>query len=253
MKSETIILKTREEIERLRRSNLIVAEILEVLKQHVAPGVSTMELERLTEEEIKKRGAVAAFKGYRGYPYCLCTSVNEEVVHGMPSPKKVLKEGDILSIDFGVVYDGFYGDAAVTLPVGGISDEARRLLRTAQESLELAIEKARPGNRLLDISAAVQSRVEAEGFSVVRDFVGHGIGRSLHEPPQVPNFGVPGMGVRLKEGMVLAIEPMINAGACDVVVLDDGWTAVTADGSLSAHFEHSVAVTEDGPYVLSRL
>ncbi len=253
MNTKTIILKTREEIERLRKSNLIVAEILEVLKKEVAPGVCTMDLERITEEELKKRGAAAAFKGYRGYPFCLCTSVNEEVVHGMPSPEKVLKDGDILSIDFGVLCDGYYGDAAVTLPVGRISGEARRLLNTAERSLDRAIDMARPGKRLLDISAAVQSCVEAEGFSVVRDFVGHGIGRSLHEPPQVPNFGVPGMGVRLKEGMVLAIEPMINAGSCDVVILDDGWTAVTADGSLSAHFEHSVAITEDGPYVLSRL
>lgn len=237
----------------MRTSNLIVAEILEVLKGSVRPGIATMDLECIADAEIKRRGARSAFKGYRDYPYCLCTSVNSEVVHGMPSAKRMLKEGDILSIDFGVLHDGFYGDSAITVPVGAVSKEAMRLIKVTAESLENAIEAAREGNRLMDISHAVQSHVEAAGFSVVRDFVGHGIGRELHEPPQVPNFGAPGRGVRLKAGMVLAIEPMINMGASDVKVLEDGWTAVTVDGGLSAHFEHTVAITAKGPYVLSRL
>ena len=237
----------------MRTANLIVAEILEALKGSVKPGIATMDLERITEMEIKRRGARSAFKGYRDYPFCLCTSVNSEVVHGMPSAKRMLKEGDILSIDFGVLHDGFYGDSAITVPVGAVSKEAMRLIKVTAESLENAIEAAREGNRLMDISHAVQSHVEAAGFSVVRDFVGHGIGRELHEPPQVPNFGAPGRGVRLKAGMVLAIEPMINMGASDVKVLEDGWTAVTVDGGLSAHFEHTVAITAKGPYVLSRL
>jgi methionyl aminopeptidase len=249
--SEVIVLKSPAEIEKLRRANLVVAEILEALKEDVRPGVATIELERVCEEELGRRKARPAFKGYRDYPFCLCTSVNEQVVHGMPS-KRELAEGDILSIDVGVYLDGYYGDAAVTLPVGDISEEARRLLHVTSTALDKAIEAAREGNRLLDISAAIQRYTEAEGFSVVRDFVGHGIGRELHEPPQVPNFGTPGRGVRLKEGMVLAIEPMINAGGGEVRVLDDGWTAVTSDGKLSAHFEHSVAITSAGPLVLSR-
>lgn len=237
----------------MRKANLIVAEILEILSQSVKPGASTMDLERVAEAETKRRRVRPAFKGYRGYPFCLCTSVNDEVVHGMPSKSKLLAEGDIVSIDFGVLHEGFYGDSAVTVPVGAISKDAQRLLRVTAESLERAIAAAREGNRLTDISHAVQACVEAEGFSVVRDFVGHGIGRQLHEPPQVPNFGMPGRGIRLKSGMVLAIEPMINMGGSDVKVLDDGWTAVTADKSLSAHFEHTVAITPAGPYVLSRL
>lgn len=250
---DAIILKSPEEIERMRGANLIVAEILQVLCEKVMPGVSTMDLEAAAERETKKRGAVPAFKGYSGYPWCLCTSLNSEVVHGMPSGKKVLKEGDILSMDFGVLYNGFYGDSAVTVPVGRVSDEARRLIDVTAASLDRAIEAAQPGNQLADISVAVQGYVEGEGFSVVRDFVGHGIGRSLHEPPQVPNFGVPGTGIRLEPGMVLAIEPMINAGRYETKVLADGWTAVTVDGRLSAHFEHTVAVTEKGPDVLSKL
>lgn len=250
---DSVILKTSDEIESMRRSSLVVAEVLRYLRDKVKPGATTMDLERLAEAEAKRLGARPAFKGYRGYPFCLCTSVNNEIVHGMPSVKKLLKDGDILSIDFGVLLDGFYGDAAITVAVGNIGEEPKRLMSVTEASLYDAIEMARPGNRLSDISAAVQSRVEAEGFSVVRDFVGHGIGRSLHEAPQVPNFGIPGRGVRLKAGMVLAIEPMINFGGYGVRVLDDGWTAVTADGSLSAHFEHTVAVTEEGPYVLSRL
>ena len=199
-----------------------------------------------------KEKARSAFKGYNGYPAVLCTSVNEEVVHGIPSGR-VLREGDILSLDFGAIYDDYYGDAAITLPIGRTSEEAERLLRVAEEALYLAIDQARPGNRLQDISAAVQGHVESHGFSVVRDFVGHGIGQRLHEKPQIPNFGEAGRGVRLKPGMTLAIEPMINAGGYEVRVLQDGWTAVTQDGSLSAHFEHSVAVTENGPYILSKL
>lgn len=249
---EAIILKSPDEIESMRRAGVVVAEVLEVLKGKVRPGATTLDLEEIAEEETRKRKASPAFKGYRGYPFCLCTSVNSEVVHGMPS-KKVLKEGDIVSIDYGSFVEGFYGDAAVTVPVGRVSEEAARLVRVTEESLAKAVEAAREGNRLLDISSAVQSHVEPQGFSVVRDFVGHGIGRELHEPPQVPNFGVPGRGVKLKAGMVLAIEPMINSGGWAVKVLEDGWTAVTADGKLSAHFEHTVAITPDGPRVLTKL
>jgi len=252
LRKEAIILKSRDEIEKLRKSNIIVAEVLEILKENVMPGIATMDLERIAGEELEKRKVMSAFKGYNGYPYCLCTSINEEVVHGMPSERRVLKEGDIISIDFGVCHSGYYGDAAFTVPVGKISPEAKRLIDAAAECLERAISSARVGNRLHDISSAIQSHAEKEGYSVVRTFVGHGIGRELHEPPQVPNFGLPGTGIRLKEGMVLAIEPMINQGGSEVKVLTDGWTAVTADGSLSAHFEHSVAITQDGPFVLSR-
>jgi len=249
---EAIILKSPEEIQVMRRAGVAVAEVLAILKSKVRPGVTTLDLEKIAEEETKKRKAVPAFKGYRGYPYCLCTSVNEQVVHGMPS-KMALKDGDILSIDFGVRIDGFYGDSAVTLPVGKVTEEASLLMRVTEESLARAIEAAKVGGRLMDVSSAVQTHVESFGFSVVREFVGHGIGRELHEPPQVPNFGTPGTGVRLKEGMVLAIEPMINAGGWAIRVLEDGWTAVTADGRLSAHFEHTVAITPEGPLVLSRL
>jgi len=252
LRKDPIILKSPAEIDLMRRSSVIVAEVLSVLRGSVAPGVTTLDLEAIALEESARRGAKPAFKGYRGYPYCLCTSVNSEVVHGMPSVN-ALQEGDILSIDFGVLSNGFYGDSAITVPVGRVSAEAERLIRVTEASLDAAIEKARVGNHLSDVSAAVQNCVEAEGFSVVREFVGHGIGRELHEPPQVPNFGYPGRGIKLKAGMVLAIEPMINSGGYAVKVLDDGWTAVTVDGSLSAHFEHTVAITDDGPYVLSRL
>jgi methionyl aminopeptidase len=249
---EAIILKSPDEIKAMRAAGAVVAEVLDVLKANVRPGVTTLDLEKIAEEETKKRKAKPAFKGYRGYPFCLCTSVNSEVVHGMPS-KKTLTEGDIVSIDYGAMVDGFYGDAAVTVPVGTVSEDAARLMRVTEESLGKAIEAAREGARLQDISFAVQSHVEPHGFSVVREFVGHGIGRELHEPPQVPNFGIPGRGVRLKAGMVLAIEPMINAGGWAVKVLSDGWTAVTADGKLSAHFEHSVAITPEGPLVLTKI
>lgn len=249
---ERIILKSAPDIEKMRRSNRVVAEILQEVKAAVKPGVKTRALDELAEALLKKHRARSAFKGYNGYPAVLCTSVNEEVVHGIPSDR-VLREGDLLSLDFGAVCDDYYGDAAITVPVGVVSEEAQRLLRVTEESLYKAIEQARPGKHVGDISAAVQRHVESQGFSAVRDFVGHGIGKFMHERPQVPNFGIPGRGVRLKAGMTLAIEPMINAGGYEVVVLDDGWTAVTRDRSLSAHFEHSVAVTENGPVILSQL
>ena len=249
---ERIILKSPQEIEKMRYANRIVAEILQEVKAAARPGMKTRELDELAAGLLEKRRSRSAFKGYNGYPAVLCTSVNEEVVHGIPSDR-VLEEGDILSLDFGAVFDDYYGDAAITVPVGTITEEARRLLRVTEEALYKGIEKACPGNHVGDISAAVQRHVESQGFSAVRDFVGHGIGRFMHERPQVPNFGVPGRGVRLKAGMTLAIEPMINAGGYAVVVLDDGWTAVTKDRSLSAHFEHSVAITENGPYILSQL
>jgi methionyl aminopeptidase len=249
---ERIILKSPQEIERMRSSNRIVAEILQKVAAAVRPGVKTRALNALAEALLRRYKARSAFKGYNGYPAVLCTSVNEEVVHGIPS-ERVLQEGDILSLDFGAVRDDYYGDAAVTVPVGTISEEARRLLRVTEEALGKAIEQARPGNHVGDISAAIQGHVESRGFSAVRDFVGHGIGKFMHEKPQIPNFGLPGRGVRLRSGMILAIEPMINAGGYAVEVLEDGWTAVTRDRSLSAHFEHSVAVTENGPDILSQL
>lgn len=247
-----IVLRSRDEIEKMRESNVIVAEILAHLTRLVAPGVSTLELDKKSEELCHAKKAKPAFKGYRGYPYSLCASVNEQIVHGFPN-NRPLQEGDILSLDFGVLFDGYYGDAAITLPVGGISKTAAKLLKVTEESLYRAIEKAYADNRLSDISHAVQKHVEAAGFSVVRHFVGHGIGRELHEDPQVPNFGPPGKGLRLKPGMVLAIEPMVNAGGYDVEILDDGWTAVTKDRSLSAHFEHTIAITDNGPDILSAL
>jgi len=247
-----VILKSRQEIEKMRQSNVLVAVILEELKKKIKPGVKTIELDRLSEELALKKGARPAFKGYRGYPYSLCTSVNSEVVHGMPSERE-LKEGDIVSLDFGILRGGYYGDAAVTLPVGEITPAAKRLLRVTEEALYRGIEEVRAGNRIGDVSAAIQGHVEAAGFSVVRDLVGHGIGKSLHEDPQVPNYGTSGRGIELKSGMVFAIEPMVNEGTYRVDILRDGWTVVTADGKLSAHFEHSVAVTDNGPDILSRL
>jgi methionyl aminopeptidase len=247
-----IILKSRSEIEKMRKSNAIVAVILEELRKKIRPGVKTIELDRLSEELALKKGARPAFKGYRGYPYSLCASVNSEVVHGMPSDKE-LKEGDIVSLDFGILNDGYYGDAAVTVPVGEITPAAKRLLRVTEEALYRGIAEVKAGNRIGDISAAIQGHVEASGYSVVRDLVGHGIGKSLHEDPQVPNYGSSGRGVELKPGMVFAIEPMVNEGTYRVEILRDGWTVVTADGKLSAHFEHSVAITENGPVILSRI
>ena len=247
---DMVILKLPDEIEKLRTSNLIVAEILCELREKVKPGVTTRELDRMSKELSHKRRVRPAFKGYRGYPFALCTSVNGEVVHGMPSERPLIS-GDILSLDFGVDYKGYFGDAAITVPVGPVSVKAQRLMRATEESLYDAIHQARAGNRLGDVSAAVQQRVEADGFSVIRDFVGRGSGRSLHEEPQIPNYGVGGRGIELRPGMVLAIEPMVNEGSYRIKVLPDGWTVVTEDGKLSAHFEHSVAITENGPDILS--
>jgi len=248
-----IILKTPDEIALMAKASRVVAEALEVLKSAAKPGVTTDELDRLAEAEIRSRGALPAFKGYRNYPKTLCVSVNEQVVHGIPS-KRVLKDGDIVGLDLGAIVGGFYGDSAVTIAVGRIDEKAAALVRVTEESLSLAIQQARVGNRLSDISHAVQQHVEAAGYSVVTEFVGHGIGRQLHEEPQVPNYGKPGQGPRLQPGMVLAIEPMVNMGGSAVRVLDDRWTAVTVDGSLSAHFEHTIAIQPSGPaLVLSRL
>lgn len=244
--------KSHSELEKMRRSGHIVRQVLEMVSAMVAAGVSTMDLERAAEEKIKELGAKPAFKGYHDYPCVLCTSVNNEIIHGIPSEKRVLKEGDIVSIDCGVVLDGYYGDAAITVPVGGsLKPELKKLLDVTETSLKRAIQEVRLGKTLGDIGAAVQEYVEANGFSVVREFVGHGIGTRLHEEPQVPNFGVRGHGTRLREGMVLAIEPMVNIGKPEARVLNDKWTAVTVDGSYSAHFEHCVAVTRNGPVVLT--
>ena len=247
-----IVLKSQREIERMRVSGRIVAEVLEGLRSLVHPGVTTYELDHYASVEAQKRNAKCAFSGYNKYPSSLCCSPNNQVVHGLPN-KEPLKSGDILSLDFGVIYDEFYGDAAVTIPVGEVSDAAKKLIAATEESLYAAINMAVSGNRLGDVSSAVQSYVECRGYSVVRDFVGHGIGRSLHEDPQIPNYGFSGKGVRLKPGMVLAIEPMINEKSFEVKVLNDNWTVVTCDGGLSAHFEHTVAITENGPEILTRI
>ena len=245
-----IVYRSRNEMETMDRCNRVVTAILASLARMVAPGITTMDLEHAADRMCREARVKPAFKGYRGYPCVLCASVNEEVVHGIPSPKKVLREGDIVGLDFGVVMDGYYGDAAITVPVGRVSPPARDLMRVTRESLDRGIAMARVGNRLSDVSAAIQEHVESRGYSVVREFVGHGIGTSLHEDPQVPNYGTPGMGPLLKEGLVLAIEPMVNAGRPEVRVQSDGWTASTIDGSLSAHFERSVAITQDGPWIL---
>lgn len=247
-----IILKSHQEIEKIRQACLIAADVLQGVRDLVRPGVTTMELDEFAERLIRQAGARPAFKGYRGYPRTICTSVNDQIVHGIPSRGVTLKDGDIISIDVGTILDGYFGDAAVTIPVGQVAADADSLIRTTEESLLRGIGAAEVGNRLYDISYAIQSCAEAKGFSVVRDFVGHGIGRDLHEDPQVPNFGARGQGPRLRAGMVLAIEPMINAGGSATVVREDGWTAVTADGSLSAHFEHTVAITDAGPQILTK-
>ncbi len=235
----------------MRRAGQVVREVLELVRSQVKPGATTLDLENSAAARLAELGVKAAFKGYHGFPCVLCTSVNSEVVHGIPSPKRVLKEGDIVSVDFGVVVDGYYGDAAITVPVGAIDPDAARLLAVTEASLQAGIAAVRPGATLGDVGAAVQGVVEAGGFSVVRDFVGHGIGVHMHEDPQVPNFGQRGRGMKLRTGMVIAIEPMVNAGKADVKVLGDGWTAVAADGSMSAHFEHTVAVTATGARVLT--
>ena len=247
-----VVLKSSEEIEKMRRAGRVVREVLELVRSHVKPGATTHDLERVAEAHIAALGAKPAFKGYHGFPCVLCTSVNSEVVHGIPSRKRVLKEGDIVSVDCGAVVDGYFGDAAITVPVGErIAASTAELLRVTEASLRAGIAAVKPGATLGDIGAAVQEVVESHGFSVVRDFVGHGIGSNMHEEPQVPNFGEAGRGMKLRAGMVIAIEPMVNVGKPEVRVLKDGWTAVTDDGSMSAHFEHTVAVTDTGARILT--
>jgi methionyl aminopeptidase len=247
-----IILKSKSEIEKMAIACHIVAEVLEMLVRTVRPGLTTLELDAFAERSIRTRGGVPAFKGYRGFPNTLCVSLNEQVVHGIPS-KRRLRTGDIIGLDLGAKWEGYYGDAAVTIPVGQIPSETECLLTTAREALYMGVNEVRPGKHLSDISHAIQRYAETRGYSVVRAFVGHGIGTALHEEPQVPNFGPPGRGPRLKAGMVLAIEPMVNIGHADVEILDDGWTVVTADGQLSAHFEHTVAITDEGGQILTAL
>jgi len=251
-----ISLKSAREIEIMRRANVIVAEVLQELKKRVAPGVTTLELDAIAEEFTLKKNAIPAFKGYnvagRIYPRCLCASVNDEIVHGIPS-NRALREGDIIGLDYGVIYEGFYGDSAITVGVSKVSEEAQRLMDVTEQSLYRGIEELVDGKRLGDLGAVVQRIAESAGYSVVRAFVGHGIGKKLHEEPPVPNYGEPDRGLRLKEGMVLAIEPMVNAGSYEVEIKEDGWTAVTKDGRLAAHFEHSVAITKNGTYILSQL
>jgi methionyl aminopeptidase len=253
MSSPQVEIKSADEIAIMRDAGRIVAEILDELERAVAPGVSTWDLDQLSEDLIYKKGAKPAFKGYLGFPSCLCASINYEVVHGIPSKKRKLAEGDLMKLDFGVIYRGYFGDSARTVPVGKVTTEAQELIDATRESLAKGIEQMVAGNRLGDIGHAVQKHVEAKGFSVVRDFVGHGIGKKLHESPQVPNFGLPSTGMKLRPGYVLAIEPMVNVGTHKVEVLDDDWTAVTLDRKLSAHFEHTIVVTENGPEVLTRL
>lgn len=250
---DKIVRKSPEEIEKMRRSGQLVRQVLNHVKGLVAPGATTMDLEKAADKLIADLGAKPAFKGYYGYPCVLCTSVNEEIVHGIPSEKRVLKAGDIVSVDCGVVLDGYYGDAAITVPVGEtLTEELKKLLNVTEASLYKGIEQARIGNTIGHVGSAIQKHVEAAGFSVVREFVGHGIGTKLHEAPQIPNFGKKGQGVELTEGMVLAIEPMVNSGRPEAKVLGDKWTAVTLDGSYSAHFEHCVAVTKQGPMILTQ-
>lgn len=246
-----IHLRSADEIEKMHRAGLIVHEVLNTLRSSVRPGMTTMDLEKIAEEKIAGKPGHAAFKGYRGYPCVLCTSVNSEIVHGIPSPKRKLKEGDIVSIDFGMEVDGYFADSAVTVPVGKINPELQKLLDVTRDSLDRAIDKMRAGNRLGDVGHAVQSLVEENGFSVVREFVGHGIGTKMHDEPNLPNYGEPGRGARLQEGMVIAVEPMVNAGSHEVRMRDE-WVAETADGSPSAHFEHTVAITSNGPLILTR-
>lgn len=250
-----IFIKTKDEIDKMKRASEVVCEVLAMLTEQASPGVSTWDLDMMAEELTLKRGAKPAFKGYRKYPASVCFAINEEIVHGIPSKKKILKEGDILSIDFGACVDGYYSDSAVTIPIGNVSSVAEKLLKVTKEALYKGIENATPANRLLDISKSIQDHVEASGFSIITAFVGHGIGRSLHEDPQVPNFvprnGNWGKGVRLKPGMAIAIEPMVSVGRPDVEILEDMWTAVTKDGSLAAHFEHTVVIGEGGPIILT--
>ena len=247
-----ILLKSPRELALMRRAGQVLAEVTERLTAWVGPGLSTQEIDEDVENFIRARGAAPAFKGYRGFPATICVSINDEVVHGIPSPRRRVKEGDIVGLDLGCIVEGYYADCALTLAVGEVAPRVRELLDVTRDSLARAIAACWPGRRLSDVSHAVQQHVEAHGFAVVRQFVGHGIGRDLHEDPQVPNFGEPGRGPQLKPGMVLAIEPMVTMGSWEVRVLEDRWTAVTVDGSLAAHFEHTVAVTEDGPEILTR-
>ena len=247
-----IIIRSLREIEQLRKSNIIVAEVFQELKKVISPGVTTQELDRIVEKNILSKGAIPAFKGYRDFPASLCVSINEEVVHGIPGPRK-LKEGDIVSLDVGVNLHGYFGDAAMSVPVGEVDQEAKRLLEVTEKALYIGIDMAKAGNRLYDISYAIQAWVESKGFSVVREFVGHGIGKNLHEEPQIPNFGSPHQGPRLESGMVFALEPMVNEGTYEVKILSDGWTVVTADGKRSAHFEHTIAIIDGRAEILSIL
>ncbi|MCL5026610.1 MAG: type I methionyl aminopeptidase [Chloroflexi bacterium] len=249
----SIIIKSKSELARMREAGRVTATVLELLRQRIEPGISTAELDDLAYQQAIAQGAYPSFKGYHGYPASVCTSINNEVVHGIPSKSRLLKAGDIVSLDFGVVCDGFQGDAAITVPVGEVSEEVRRLLEVTEQSLAEGVRRALAGKHLSDVSWAIQSYVERHGFSVVTQYVGHGIGRSMHEDPQIPNFGPPGHGPILRPGMTLALEPMVNAGGSRTRVLSDNWTVVTEDGSLSAHFEHTVAVCEDGPEILTLL
>ena len=248
-----IILKSPRELALMRRAGRIVARVLDRFREVVRPGITTAELEEVALQIIEREGGIPSFKGYRGYPAAICASINEEVVHGIPSPKRVLKEGDIISLDVGAIYKGYHGDAAITLPVGAVSEKVQRLLEVTQGALHAGIAQAHPGNRLGDISAAIQRYVESRGFNVVREYTGHGIGQEMHEEPQIPNFGPPNRGPRLRPGMTMALEPMVTAGDWRTRTLSDGWTVVTADGSLSAHFEHTIAITDGEPEILTRL
>ncbi|MFO1519753.1 MAG: type I methionyl aminopeptidase [bacterium] len=247
-----VVIKSPEEIEKIRRASRVVAKVLSKIKDYIKPGVSTYDLDQLAEKWIRGEGALPAFKGYLGYKATLCTSINEEVVHGIPSTKRILKEGDIIGVDCGAIIEGYYGDGAYSFPVGKVSETASRLLRVTEESLDLGIAQMTSDKRLYDIGAAIQRHAESHGFSIVREYVGHGIGTKLHEEPQVPNYGEPNTGFRLKAGMVFAIEPMVNEGTKDTELLSDGWTVVTKDRKLSAHFEHTIAITEKGPDILTR-
>ena len=245
-----IMRKRAEELDKMRRAGRVVGETLQILQAAVKPGVTTLELDEIAEREIRARGAVSSFKGYRGFPATICTSINSEIVHGIPG-HRTLKDGDLIKLDCGAIVEGYHGDSAVTVPVGEVSQEALKLIETTDRSLQAGIAEAKAGNRIHDIGAAVQTTAEGAGFSVVREYVGHGIGRALHEDPPVPNYGKPGTGLKLEPGLVIAIEPMVNVGTFETRLLPDGWTVVTADGALSAHFEHTIAITENGPEVLT--
>jgi len=248
-----VIIKSQQEIDKIRKAGRVVAKVLSKIKEHIKPGKSTLELDQMAEKWIREEGATPAFKGYLGFKHTLCTSINEEVVHGIPSSKRLLKEGDIIGVDCGAIVEGYYGDAAFTFPVGKVNGRTLELLQVAEESLMRGIAQMTPDKRLYDIGAAVQRHAESHGFSIVRDYVGHGVGTKLHEEPQVPNYGEPNTGFRLKPGMVFAIEPMVNEGTQEVQLLSDGWTVITKDKKMSAHFEHTIAITDVGPEILTKL